>query len=330
MTSQDFSCFQVSRDENGQLRHTIETLRLDDLPAGDVVIQVQWSSLNYKDALATQAHPGVVGELPHVPGIDAAGTVETSSDPRYQPGDRVLVTGYELGAPAWGGWSEYIRVPAEWVVALPNGLTPREAMVLGTAGFTAAQCVRELQLNGVAEGAVVVTGATGGVGCCAVRLLSTLGYEVHAVSGKSSMRQSLLELGASDVHPRALLEDNPERPLLKARWAGGVDTVGGTILDALLKSTNIGGCVSACGLVAGDKLNLTVYPFILRGVKLAGVTSASCPRAIREQVWKKLSTDWRIALPDDFVSEVELRHLAGAVQKIAAGENVGRTIIKVG
>lgn len=331
MPSTEFPCFQVSRSENGQLRHTIETIGLRDLPAGNVVIHVEWSSLNYKDALACQSHPGVAGELPHIPGIDAAGEVESSDDSRFAAGDRVLVTGYELGAPAWGGWSEYIRVPSDWVVRLPSTLTAREAMVIGTAGFTSAQCVRELQTNGVepSSGPIIVTGATGGVGCCAVRLLSQLGYEVHAVTGKSAKSNSLIALGAKEVHGREILADNPKRPMMKSEWAGGIDTVGGSMLDALLKSTKIGGCVAACGLVAGDKLNLTVYPFILRGVKLVGVTSSSCPRPAREWIWSKLASDWKIELPDEFVNEVSLEGLATAVERIRSGDNVGRVVVKV-
>ena len=331
MTVDNFSCFQVSRDADGQVRHTIETIGSDALPAGEVVIKVNWSSLNFKDALACNAHPGVAGELPHVPGIDAAGTVHSSSDERYTAGDNVLVTGYELGAPAWGGWSEYIRVPAEWVVRLPESLSSRDAMVIGTAGFTASQCVQQLQLNSINpdSGPVVVTGATGGVGCCAVHLLARLGYEVHAVTGKSSQRESLIELGATEVIGRDALQDNPKRPMLKAVWAGGVDTVGGSMLDALLKSTKIGGCVSACGLVAGDKLNLTVYPFILRGVKLAGVTSSSCPREMREWIWSKLASDWKLDLPDGYVRQVDMKELPTAIEQILAGDNIGRVVVKI-
>ena len=327
----NFSCFQVFRSPDGALGHRICTMGLNDLPAGDVVIRVDWSSLNFKDALASQGHRGVAGELPHVPGIDAAGIVERSSDDRFEPGSAVLVTGYELGAPAWGGWSEYIRVPADWIVPLPSALTARSAMVIGTAGFTAAQCVRELQTAGVepASGPVVVTGATGGVGCWSVRLLAHLGYEVHAISGKASMREPLLSLGAAAVHDRAALTDNPDRPLLKAAWAGGVDTVGGSLLDALLKSTRVDGCVAACGLVAGDKLNLTVYPFILRGVKLAGVTSSSCPRPARELIWQKLSGEWKCELPEAWVAEVTLGELEEAIGRISDGKVAGRIVVRI-
>ena len=332
MEKLEFKCFQVNRTTDGQLSNTIETITTDDLPPGEVVVQVAWSSLNYKDALAASAHPGVAGELPHVPGIDAAGTVVSSTDSRYAEGDQVLVTGYELGAPKWGGWSEYIRIPADWVVALPTQISAREAMVLGTAGFTAAQCVRELQARGVPAdaGPVLVTGATGGVGCCAVKLLSKLGYEVHAVTGKTEMHERLKALGAADVHGRDLLADNPKRPLLSARWAGGVDTVGGSMLVALLKSTKINGCVSACGLVAGDQLDMTIYPFILRGVTLAGVTSASCPRPDREWIWSQLNSEWQYSLPEDWVAEVSMNELPSAIDKIQGGGVAGRVLVRVG
>ena len=332
MQNIEFRCFQVSQAAERQVRHSIETIQIDDLPAGDVVIRVAWSSLNYKDALAASGHPGVAGELPHVPGIDLVGTVMESSDSRYAEGDSVLITGYELGAPAWGGWSEYVRTPADWVVPMPSELSPREAMTIGTAGFTAAQCVRELQMREVTpeSGPVLVTGATGGVGCCAVRLLASLGYEVHAITGKSKEVERLKSLGAAEVHGRELLDDNPKRPLLSAKWAGGVDTVGGDMLVAFLKSTKINGCVSACGLVAGDKLATTVYPFILRGVSLAGVTSAGCPRPAREWIWDKLNSDWQIALPDDWVEEVTFEELPAAIERIQSGKIAGRVIVRIG
>lgn len=331
MSTDEFRHFLVTRTEDGQLRHGVETTSLEQLPPGDTVIRVEWSSLNYKDALAARAHPGVAGELPHVPGIDAAGTIESSEDARYQPGDNVLVTGYELGAPVWGGWSEYIRVPSEWVVPLPESLSTRDAMVIGTAGFTAAQCLQEIQQRGVTpdDGPVVVTGATGGVGCFAVKLLAHNGYEVHAVTGKADAAKKLKSLGATEVFGRDALDDNPKRPLLTARWAGGIDTVGGNMLVALLKSTKIGGCVSACGLVGGDKLPMTVYPFILRGVALAGVTSSACPRPAREQVWKKLSGDWNVDLPSEWVEEIELAGVAHAIERIMKGGIAGRVVVRV-
>lgn len=331
MTDADFRHFLVNRDDDGQIRHRISSTSLTEQPPGEVVIRVQWSSLNYKDALAAEGHPGVAGDLPHVPGIDAAGVVASSEDARFTPGDEVLVTGYELGAPRWGGWTEYLRVPADWIVAKPANLSLRETMVLGTAGFTAAQCLIALQKNEVSptDGPILVTGATGGVGSFAICLLSQAGYEVHAVSGKPDAGSRLQPLGAASVHARNEFEDNPQRPLLKARWAGGVDTVGGSTLTCLLKSTRIGGCVAACGLVAGDQLPLTVYPFILRGVALAGVTSASCPRATRERVWELLASEWKVAYPEDWVREVTLDEIASAIEQIKQGGVSGRVLIRM-
>lgn len=331
MIGLNFNCFQVHELPDGQLSHSIKQISLEDWPAGDVVIKVAHSSLNYKDALAVDGHPGVAGKLPHVPGIDAAGTVVDSTDSRYAQGDVVLVTGYELGAPAWGGWSQYIRVPADWVVRMPSSLSTKAAMVLGTAGFTAAQCVRELKGRNVEpeSGPVLVTGATGGVGCLSVRLLSKLGYDVHVMTGKAEMTDRLKQLGANEVHGRDVLTDNPKRPLLSARWAGGVDSVGGSPLVAFLKSTKINGCVAACGLVAGDQLDTTIYPFILRGVSLAGVTSASCPRSAREWIWDQLNSEWEIALPDEWVEEVRLAELPAAIERIRQGKITGRVVVSI-
>ncbi|TWT37191.1 putative acrylyl-CoA reductase AcuI [Posidoniimonas corsicana] len=306
----------------------IEELTLGDLPEGGVVIRVEYSSLNYKDALASQGHPGVVRSLPHVPGIDCAGEVVSSDAAEFRPGEKVLVTGYDLGSGAWGGYSQYVRVPAEWVVAMPDGLTPRLAMVYGTAGFTAAQCVQALVRGGVepADGPVVVSGATGGVGTLAVAILAKLGYEVTAVSGKPDRHDSLLRLGAAEVAGRELLSGD-DRPLLKSRWAGAVDTVGGAPLATLVRSLNHRGCVAACGLTAGEQLPLTVYPFILRGVTLAGIDSAKCPRAPRMEVWRLLSGDWRVDLPDELVSETDLAGLPEQISAMLAGDHFGRTLV---
>ena len=332
MLTREFRHFLVNRTADGSVRHAIAQTSLDAQPSGEVIVRVGWSSLNYKDALACQGHPGVAGPLPHVPGIDAAGMVAASDDDRYRVGEAVLVTGYELGAPRWGGWSEYIRVPADWVVKMPTGFSARHAMIVGTAGFTAAQCLRSLLLAEVTPdmGPVLVTGATGGVGSFAVQLLATHGFEVHAVTGKPHLDSALRKLGASEVLPRTVVEDQPKKPMLPARWAGGVDTVGGSPLTALLKSTRVGGCVAACGLVAGDQLPMTMYPFILRGVTLSGVTSASCSRRIRELIWDKLSTDWRVEYPDDWVQEVELDELPDAVEQIRRGDLAGRVVVKIG
>ena len=235
-------------------------------------MRVAYSSLNYKDALAATGHPGVNKVFPHVPGVDGAGVVAASSVPQFSVGDRVIVTGFDVGANRWGGYAEYLRVPWEWVVPLPAGLTLRESMILGTAGFTAGLCVEALQKHGVLPdcGELVVTGASGGVGSMAVSILASLGYHVAAVTGKSTAHGYLRNLGATQILPREQVDDRSGKPLLSSRWAGAVDTVGGNILSTILRSTRHSGCVAACGLAASDALPITVFPFILRGYRAGG------------------------------------------------------------
>lgn len=319
----------VRKDASGNVSAALEKIALSDLPPGEVVIRVAYSSLNYKDALATQGHPGVVRKLPHVPGIDCAGTVVESSSPDYHEGEEVLVTGYDLGAGHWGGYCQYVRVPAEWVVPLPRGLTVRDAMIYGTAGFTAAQCVAAIVDRGITpdRGPVLVTGATGGVGSLAVAILAKIGYDVEAVTGKPEHHDWLRRLGANKMLDRSELIDTTDRPLLSARWAAAVDTVGGDPLATILRSLDHRGCVAACGLVAGVELNTTVYPFILRGVTLAGIDSAKCPRSERMEMWEKLSGPWNISQLNDIADEITLDELPDRVQKILAGKIVGRTIV---
>lgn len=324
-----FPCFMVRKAAASNVAAGVEQITIGDLPPGDVLIHVGYSSLNYKDALATQAHLGVVRKLPHIPGIDCAGTVAESSSPNYRVGDEVLVTGYELGAGQWGGYSEFVRVPAEWVVPLPRALSVRDAMIYGTAGFTAAQCVaaildREIKPE---RGPVAVTGATGGVGSIAVAILAKLGYDVEAVTGKSEHHDWLRRLGAKKLLGREDVLDNTDRPLLSARWAAAVDTVGGVPLATILRSLDHRGCVAACGLVAGTAVNTTVYPFILRGITLAGIDSAKCPRAEREEVWRKLSGPWSIPQLHDITDEVTFAELPDRVHRILAGKLAGRTIV---
>jgi putative YhdH/YhfP family quinone oxidoreductase len=264
-----------------------------------------------------------------VPGVDCAGTVVESSSREYRPGDEVLVTGYELGAGHWGGFAAYVRVPAEWVVRLPAGLPLRDAMIYGTAGFTAAQCVTAIVERGIGpeRGPVVVTGATGGVGSLAVVILAKLGYDVAAVTGKREQHDWLRQLGARTILGRDEVIDTSDRPLLSARWAAAVDTVGGRPLATILRSIDHRGCVAACGLVAGAELVLTVYPFILRGVTLAGIDSAKCPRPQRLEMWQKLAGPWRVEQLERIADEITLDELPDRVQKILAGQIVGRTIV---
>ena len=321
----------VRRSDNDNVSVAVEQMTLDELPPGEVVIEVEYSSINYKDALACQAHPGVVRKLPHIPGIDCAGTVSESSDSRFTKGDSVLITGYDLGAPAWGGYSQFVRVPADWVVPLPTSLSTKQAMIYGTAGFTAAQCVMAINKHGIQpeRGEVAVTGASGGVGSIAIAILAKLGYTVVAVSGKPEQADLLKELGAARIIPRSEVDDHSDAPLLPARWAAVVDTVGGNTLATLVRSTHHRGCVTACGLVGGDALPLTVYPFILRGVALAGIDSAKCPREPRLQVWQKLSGDWNVSDKlEPLAREVTLSSVPQEVTAMLAGKNHGRILVR--
>ncbi len=328
-TDSYFPCLMVRKDGAGTVTAAVETITREDLPAGDVLIEVAYSSLNYKDALASQGQPGVVQKFPHVPGIDCAGTVAESRSPQYKPGDEVLVTGYDLGAGRWGGFSAFVRVPAEWVVPLPSGLSLRDSMIYGTAGFTAAQCVTAIVERGIRPqtGTVVVTGATGGVGSLAVAILAQLGYEVAAVTGKPGEHAWLHRLGAAKILGRADVVDKTDRPLLSARWAAAVDTVGGQPLATIVRSMEHRGCVAACGMVAGADVPLTVYPFILRGVTLSGIDSAKCPRPQRLEMWQKLAGPWRVKHLDDLAEVTTLDGLLKYVKEILAGEIMGRTLV---
>lgn len=330
--ARSFKALIVTQDEARQASARVGQLTTDDLPAGDVVIRVAWSSLNYKDALGATGHPGVVRKFPHVPGIDAAGTVESSTDARFRPGERVLVTGFELGAPAWGGYSEFVRVPAGWVVPLPERLTLRESMIFGTAGFTAAQSVEALEVRGVkpASGEVLVSGATGGVGSLAVAMLARAGYQVVAVTGKTEAADYLQALGASRIVPREDVLDESNRPLLSARWAGVVDTVGGKMLASLLRQTKTHGTVTCCGLVGGTDLPTTVYPFILRGIELVGIDSATWPIERRPELWARMAGPWRpVDLERLVAATVSLEELGPKIEEILAGKIRGRVLVRV-
>lgn len=331
MLPADFRCFYVEKNSAGAVTAGITRRPTHELPPGDVVVRVRYSSLNFKDALAAAGHPGVARRLPHVPGIDAAGTVLESGARQFQPGDEVLVTGYELGSGCWGAWGEFIRVPADWIVRPPAGLTLREAMMIGTAGFTAAQCVLALQLHDIQPdaGDVVVTGATGGVGILAVKLLSQLGYHVAAVTGKASAAALLREHGAEKILSRDEVNSSSTKPLLPAKWAGAVDTVGGNTLATLLRETKHRGCVAACGMVGGVDLPLTVYPFILRGVKLDGIDSAMCSYTQRLKVWDLLAGPWKLKNLEPLATTVPLDEIAAAVAKISRGEIVGRVVVEI-
>ena len=327
--STQFTAYWVQEQRDGTFSRSIITRKVDDLPAGDVLIRVLYSSLNYKDALSATGNKGVTRQYPHTPGVDAVGIVEESAVPEFGPGDAVVVIGYDLGMNTPGGWGGFVRVPAQWVVKLPEGLAMYECMMLGTAGFTAAQCIDALQRHHVApeQGEILVTGATGGVGSIAVALLGHLGYRVVAATGKLGETNFLQALGAATVIHRDELNDTSGRPMLKERWAGVVDTVGGNILATAIKTTRYGGSVTACGLVASPKLETTVYPFILRGINLLGIDSVNCPIDLRGALWQKLATEWRVPLLEHLAREVALSQLDREIDLILQGKQIGRVVV---
>ncbi len=322
-----FSAFWVEKNEDGFSRSVVER-ELDDLPDGDVTIEVQFSTLNYKDALSATGNPGVTRNFPHTPGIDAAGTVLDSRADAFKAGDEVIVIGFDLGMNTPGGFGQRIRVPADWVVKMPAGLTPHSAMLLGTAGFTAAECIDKLESSGMNpdSGPVLVTGATGGVGSVAVRLLSHLGYEVAAVTGKASQHELLQSLGASRILSREEATADAQRPLLAEQWGGVVDTVGGTMLFNAVKSLRYGCSLAACGLVGGAEIPATVLPFLLRNVNLLGVDSVQLPLAEKARIWDKLAGPWQVDLAS-LEQPLSLDNLSPAIDRILAGEMVGRGVV---
>lgn len=324
-----FRALVVTKGEDKQFTRTIQERTIEELPPGDLLVRIRYSSLNYKDALSATGHPGVTRQFPHTPGIDAAGEVVSCPSGRFSPGQQVLITGYDLGMETDGGWGGYIRIPAEWAVALPAGLDLRESMVIGTAGFTAALSVLKLEQAGVkpGDGEVLVTGATGGVGSIAVAILAKAGYRVVAATGKSSDEPFLLTLGAAEVITREQLTEGVERPMLKERWAGVVDVVGGQMLVAALKSTRYGGAVTCCGLVGATDLAMNIYPFILRGVSLIGIDSVNCPMEPRLQVWERLAGAWRPEHLAAIAHEVTLEELEGQIQIILQGNMRGRVVV---
>jgi len=326
-----FKALVVEKTEDKQFVRSIRERTIEELPPGDLLVRVRYSSLNYKDALSATGHPGVTRQFPHTPGIDAAGEVVSCSSGRFVPGQQVIITGYDQGMETDGGWGEYIRTPAEWAVALPAGLTLHESMALGTAGFTAALSVLKLQQAGVkpGNGEVLVTGATGGVGSIAVAILAKAGYRVVAATGKSADEPFLRSLGAAEVISREQLTEGVERPMLKERWAGVVDVVGGEMLVAALKSTRYGGAVTCCGLVGSADLAMNIYPFILRGVSLIGIDSVNCPMEPRLQVWEQLAGAWRSEHLSDLVTDITREELEEKIQTILKGGLRGRVVVRL-
>ena len=327
-----FRALQVSENADGSYRSEIVRRSVDDLPPGEVLIKVEFSSLNYKDALSSIGNKGVSKNYPHTPGIDAAGVVEKSADPHFKKGDKVVVTGYDLGMNTSGGLAEYIRVPASWPVHLPENLSRRRSMMYGTAGFTAALSVYELKKQGISppNGKILVTGASGGVGSMAVAILSHLGFHVTAVTGKQEAIGLLTELGAKEVIPREAVDDKSGRPFLKPQYAAAIDCVGGNMLATVLKSLHYGGVAACCGLVGSAELNTTVFPFILKGVRLIGIDSVLCNQELRKEIWALLSKDWRPAKMDLLISECLLETAQDHLNLLLEGKAEGRYIVRVG
>lgn len=302
---------------------------LSDLPAHDTLIRVQWSSLNYKDALSFSGNKGITRQFPHTPGVDAAGVIESS--PTLAKGTEVIVVGFDLGMNTPGGLGEYIRVPAEWVIAKPEGLSLRACMILGTAGFTAAQCLERLLQNGVTpdKGEVVVTGATGGVGSVAVMLLAAAGFTVVAASRDPQHATWLIELGAARVIPSEELLEDSGKPMLKGRWAGAVDTLAGKTLEVLTRSMQHRGVITFCGMITGVELHTNVFPFILRGLSLIGIDSAECPMPQKKEIWQKLASDWKSDKLEALCREISLEEAPAALQDMLNGKTRGRTVVKI-
>jgi acrylyl-CoA reductase (NADPH) len=322
-----FYAWQVVR-EGEAFKGRIVTLPIGALPPGDVLIKVDYSSLNYKDALSATGNPGVTRKYPHIPGIDAAGKVTESSSASFRPGDPVIVTGYDLGMDTDGGYAEYCRVPAGWVVSLPEGLSLREAMILGTAGFTAALGIWHMIHDGLSpeKGPVLVTGAAGGVGSVAVSILAKLGFQVTAASDLAQA-DYLREIGAAEVISWETLNAESPKAMLKEQWAGAYDTVGGRTLENVIKSIRYMGVIANCGMVGGGAISTSVFPFILRGVKLLGTDSVQCPMDLRLEVWGKLAGEWKPDRLERLVRTITLDGLDDTIQLLLKGKGMGRTLV---
>jgi len=325
-----FKAFLVTQD-NGTFAASLRQVDRSELPPGDVLVRIAYSSLNYKDGLAVTGKPGVIRAYPMVPGVDFAGVVEESSSQQFKAGDSVVVTGCGTSETFWGGYAQFARIGAEFVVPLPQGITLKQAMAVGTAGFTAMQSVMALEQHGVKPSGreVVVTGAAGGVGSVAVAILAHLGYRVAASTGRMELHEYLGELGASAVVDRATLAASSKRSLDPERWAGGIDNVGGDTLAGLLRATAAGGSVASCGLAGGATFSSTVFPFILRGVNLLGINSVNVPSARRREIWHRIARDLPVRLLDRMTQVEPLEKIRELGEAILAGKIRGRTVIDV-
>lgn len=327
-----FKALVVEKD-NENLNLNVKEIEPSDLPEGDVLVDVKYSGINYKDGLAAHPNGNIVKEYPFIPGIDLAGEVIDSKDERYKAGDKVIVTSYELGVSHFGGYSEYARVPAEWIVPLPKGLSLKESMILGTAGFTAALSVQRLEENGMKpeNGSILVTGATGGVGSIAISLLKKKGYRVTASTGKTEEAAYLKQLGADEVIDRKEVYNGELKKMDKQKWAGAIDAAGGEPLAALLAQIQYRGSVAVSGMAAGVNVPSSVFPFILRGVSLLGIDSVYCPMAERKHIWERLASDLKLDNLEDMVyKEAGLEELTELLPAVLESNHLGRVLVNLG
>jgi acrylyl-CoA reductase (NADPH) len=321
----------LANQEDGKFSASIQQISRDALPAGEVLVRVAYSSLNYKDGLAVTGKPGVIRKFPMVPGVDLAGVVDESSVAEFKPGDEVIVTGCGTAETMWGGYAQLARLDHQFLVPLPKGITLVQAMGIGTAGFTAMQAVMELERHGLKPGGreVLVTGAAGGVGSVAIAILAKLGYKVVGSSGRPELHDYLKGLGAAEILDRAAVAAPSKRPLDSERWAAAIDSVGGDTLAGVLRSVAAGGSVAACGLAGGPTLNTSVFPFILRGVNLLGIDSVRVPNARRREIWSRLASDLPLSLLDGMIQVAPLEQVFDLGEKILAGQVRGRVVIDV-
>ena len=324
-----FKAFRV-KEENGNYIGSVDEVEFSPLQKLEILVKVYYSSLNYKDALSASGNKGVTKNYPHTPGIDAVGIIEKSNSESFKTGDKVIVTSYDLGMNTDGGFAEYIKVPSEWAIKLPEKMTMKEAMIYGTAGLTAGISILRLtERIKPEEGEIVVSGATGGVGALSISILSKLGYKVVAITGKETERDHLINLGAKEIILRNDIENFDKKPLLKPMFAGAIDTVGGVILENIIKSTAPTGAVTCCGNVASPKLDLTVFPFILRGITLIGIDSQNYPMKHRIKVWQMLSDEWKPEKLKDTCEEIELEQLKQKIELMLQGKLKRRTVLKL-
>ena len=325
------NAFVVEKVGDDEFKSSIQDVETPKCEKNEVVIKVTYSSLNYKDALSSVGNPGVSKHFPHITGIDVAGTVFESTSPIFKVGERVLVTGYDMGMNSNGGHAQYVKIPASWVARIPDAISDREIMTFGTAGLTAALSVNELIENGIKpeSGDILVTGATGGVGSIAIAILSKLGYNITAISGKKERIDFLKKIGANEVILREEFEEESKKTLLREKYAGVVDTVGGKILANALKQIKYDGVATCCGLTSSHELNTNVFPFILRGVRLIGIDSVECKLEKKQAAWEKLASRWKINSLNSIINEISLDEIKAAYEHLLSGKAVGRYVVKI-